>query len=198
MIAELELLECRRCGADFEAEVKCGPRRELCDPCRPLAKLERDHPLLPCRDCGGPKARTGAPSHLCDSCRVRAEARRREYLRAYNADYLPRYQADPENREAQAARERRWREQNRDRYRATQRRIELNRRARKHANFVEEVDPAIVLSDHAGLCGICGSPVDPADFHVDHIVPLAKGGEHSYANTQAAHPACNLRKGARI
>jgi 5-methylcytosine-specific restriction endonuclease McrA len=28
-------------------------------------------------------------------------------------------------------------------------------------------------------------------------VPLALGGEHSYANTQVAHPLCNLRKGSR-
>jgi 5-methylcytosine-specific restriction endonuclease McrA len=35
-------------------------------------------------------------------------------------------------------------------------------------------------------------------FHVDHVVPLARGGEHSYANTQPACPPCNMSKGARV
>jgi 5-methylcytosine-specific restriction endonuclease McrA len=35
-------------------------------------------------------------------------------------------------------------------------------------------------------------------MHLDHIVPLARGGEHSYANTQPAHPTCNRRKGAKV
>jgi 5-methylcytosine-specific restriction endonuclease McrA len=64
--------------------------------------------------------------------------------------------------------------------------------------LLEKVEPLVVLERHEGLCGICGEPVNPARFDVDHIVPLARGGEHSYANTQPAHPACNARKGARL
>jgi 5-methylcytosine-specific restriction endonuclease McrA len=33
-------------------------------------------------------------------------------------------------------------------------------------------------------------------MHIDHVIPLARGGEHSYANAQAAHGPCNMRKGA--
>jgi 5-methylcytosine-specific restriction endonuclease McrA len=50
----------------------------------------------------------------------------------------------------------------------------------------------------AGLCGLCGDPVDPSRFHIDHVRPLACGGTHTYGNVQLAHPACNLRKGARL
>jgi 5-methylcytosine-specific restriction endonuclease McrA len=50
----------------------------------------------------------------------------------------------------------------------------------------------------AGRCGICGDLVAFDAMHADHIVPLARGGEHSYANTQAAHPRCNMSKGARM
>lgn len=63
---------------------------------------------------------------------------------------------------------------------------------------VELVDRWQVLAVANGLCGICLTAVDPDDFHVDHIVPLSAGGDHTYANTQPAHPACNLRKGARL
>lgn len=64
--------------------------------------------------------------------------------------------------------------------------------------FVEEVHGLVLLERHDGLCGICGEDVDPLDFHIDHVVPLIRGGEHSYANTQPAHPLCNRRKGRRL
>jgi 5-methylcytosine-specific restriction endonuclease McrA len=75
--------------------------------------------------------------------------------------------------------------------------LEARRRARKRAAFVEDVHSLVVLERDDGVCGICGGDVDPMNFDVDHVVPLARGGEHSYANVQAAHPPCNTRKGAR-
>lgn len=33
------------------------------------------------------------------------------------------------------------------------------------------------------------------DVTLDHIVPLSKGGEDSYDNTQATHYRCNKKKG---
>lgn len=72
------------------------------------------------------------------------------------------------------------------------------RRARKQAAFVEKVFRSKLFERDQGVCGICGQPVDPERYHVDHIVPLIKGGKHSYANTQIAHPKCNTAKGARL
>lgn len=79
-----------------------------------------------------------------------------------------------------------WRRANLDVYAAKQRR----RVALKRGGFVEHVEPLVVLER-----GICGGDVDPMDFHVDHVLALAAGGDHAYFNVQAAHPACNLRKG---
>ena len=76
------------------------------------------------------------------------------------------------------------------------RRIESARRAQKLGQFVEQVDPTIVFEMHGGRCGICSEFIDRREgFHVDHIIPLARGGMHSYLNTQPAHPRCNLQKG---
>lgn len=72
------------------------------------------------------------------------------------------------------------------------------RRARKLDRFVEDVDRNVLLERYDGLCGWCGDPVDPANFHVDHIVALVHGGEHSYANTQPVHPACNYQKRTQL
>lgn len=99
----------------------------------------------------------------------------------------------PERLDRKRATTREWHHRNRPRHAATQR----ARKARIRGLFVEHVHSLIVLELHDGVCGICGEDVDPGNFHVDHIIPLALGGEHSYANTQPAHPVCNHRKGAR-
>lgn len=75
------------------------------------------------------------------------------------------------------------------------RNIHASRRARKANLFVEVVEREVVFERDQGQCGICQEAVDSTNWHLDHIVPLAKGGEHSYANTQVAHPACNIKKG---
>jgi len=68
------------------------------------------------------------------------------------------------------------------------------RRARKADAFIEAVDRQVVFARDAGLCGICQQGVEPANWHLDHIQPLSKGGQHSYDNVQVSHPVCNMRK----
>jgi 5-methylcytosine-specific restriction endonuclease McrA len=68
------------------------------------------------------------------------------------------------------------------------------RRARFAGQYVERVESLIVLERDDGVCGVCGDDVDPTRFHVDHVVPLSKGGVHAYSNVQVAHPSCNVRK----
>jgi 5-methylcytosine-specific restriction endonuclease McrA len=120
--------------------------------------------------------------------------------------------ARPERRAARRERKRRLRKENlaairaeeRDRYRKSpQRRAQIfaaveRREARlRGASVVEDIDRQLVWERDEGICGICGESVDHADFHIDHIKPLALGGEHSYANVQVAHPFCNLSKGMK-
>ena len=72
------------------------------------------------------------------------------------------------------------------------------RTQRKRGQWVEDVDRAVVWERDGGICHICKEPADANDWHPDHVIPLALGGEHSYANTAVSHPACNFRKGARL
>jgi hypothetical protein len=106
------------------------------------------------------------------------------------------YHANPEPK---LERNRRWFKENAGNfdYSIARARARASRRASKRDAFVEAVDALTVLERDDGVCGICGGDVDPTDFHVDHVVALANGGEHSYANVQAAHPACNIKKGKR-
>ena len=71
-------------------------------------------------------------------------------------------------------------------------------RARKRKAYVEDVDPAHVWERDEGVCGICQQPADRTDWHLDHVIPLSRGGAHSMANVQVSHPACNLSKHQKL
>jgi 5-methylcytosine-specific restriction endonuclease McrA len=42
-------------------------------------------------------------------------------------------------------------------------------------------------------CGICSMQII-GQYHIDHIIPLSKGGAHSVNNLQISHPYCNQSK----
>jgi 5-methylcytosine-specific restriction endonuclease McrA len=53
-------------------------------------------------------------------------------------------------------------------------------------------------------CHICGRPIDytlhyldPMAFVIDHVIPLARGGDDALHNIAAAHRSCNSTKRAR-
>lgn len=91
-----------------------------------------------------------------------------------------------------------WRANNRTEARSRARVLQNRRRAKLLAAFVEDVYVEALFERDNGLCGICGLLVTQTDWSVDHVVPLSKGGEHSYANTQLTHLICNVRKNNRI
>ena len=62
------------------------------------------------------------------------------------------------------------------------------------ATVVELVYRSVLFERDHGLCYICHEPVDSAHWHIDHIVPVSAGGDHTYANTAVSHPRCNQSK----
>jgi 5-methylcytosine-specific restriction endonuclease McrA len=115
-------------------------------------------------------------------CKVCAVAVRREWARS--------------NPAAHRAHVRKWRLANPEKMKIARRRDEGIRRARKRGVAYESIDPVVVLERDGHRCGICNEEI-VGDFHLDHVVPLAKGGPHLYSNVQAAHPSCNIKKGAK-
>jgi 5-methylcytosine-specific restriction endonuclease McrA len=43
-------------------------------------------------------------------------------------------------------------------------------------------------------CAICKSDLNKTGYHLDHIIPTAKGGKNEDRNTQLTCPTCNTRK----
>ena len=77
------------------------------------------------------------------------------------------------------------------------------RKAMIRRAYVEPVSIAALRRRDEDTCRICGKPVDftrqppdPSAATIDHVIALARGGEHSLENTQLAHRRCNMRKGA--
>lgn len=71
-------------------------------------------------------------------------------------------------------------------------------RARHYGVPYEPVNRQRVFERDEYVCGICGGWVPREEASLDHIVPMSKGGPHSYANTQCSHLACNIAKGAKV
>lgn len=71
------------------------------------------------------------------------------------------------------------------------------RRARLRGLPAEYIDRRLVWVRDEGVCHLCGTPADVANWHLDHVVPIARGGAHLYDNVRVSHPHCNQRKGAR-
>lgn len=83
---------------------------------------------------------------------------------------------------------------------------EISRRKKIMENG--EVDYSISLQQLAKrdkyICHICGERVDMkadtnADMYgsIDHVIPVSKGGTHTWDNVKLAHRACNTIKGAK-
>lgn len=59
----------------------------------------------------------------------------------------------------------------------------------------ETIDRMAIYDRDGGRCHICRRHVSRASFHLDHLVPIARGGLHRAENVAIAHPRCNLSRG---
>jgi len=80
--------------------------------------------------------------------------------------------------------------------------VRSKRKALVRGATIEKVDPIKVFEYDQWTCMICVKPTPKEKRgtyeldapELDHIVPLAKGGAHSYANTQTLCRSCNMKK----
>ncbi len=70
-----------------------------------------------------------------------------------------------------------------------------NRQERAKLQFIKRQ----LINSKGAICGICGEPIkNMKDCTVDHIIPIAKGGQTTIENCQLAHFDCNQQKGSKI
>jgi len=80
---------------------------------------------------------------------------------------------------------------------AAHRRHGQTRVAREKNAFVEVVCPREVYASQSGECYLCSAVRAFSEMHLDHVIPLARGGKHERTNCKMACAVCNLRKGSK-
>jgi 5-methylcytosine-specific restriction endonuclease McrA len=114
----------------------------------------------------------------------------REYNRRTNRSVIRRNRDYEKVRESERLSQRKWRESNPEAYRAKMHLDNSRRRARLAGNGVYEVtarDMRRLLQQPCASCGAAGE-------HLDHIVPVSRGGHHAIGNLQMMCGKCNLSK----
>jgi 5-methylcytosine-specific restriction endonuclease McrA len=196
----IETFQCYKCGRSFDADAR-GQKRRRCAECKRRDKAARmsewvkknperhkkncqntnsreraAHAATPCELCGGPVG-FGRVKHCPDCAKKMRLARSRD-----------------------------WMARNRERMREhARKRLAL----KKGAPVVEEFTYEQVYERDGTHCQICGAPVvigwdrfvlgyNPLAAHVDHIVPLSRGGSHTLENVQLACAFCNQSKKDRL
>jgi len=130
--------------------------------------------VRPCFKCGSKAAGKGDHARQCGSCRISSEAETRRRMRR-----------SPAARASKSA------------YKAKRRAAEQDLQA-------DKIDPIAVFNRDKWKCHLCGvktpralrgSYEDTAP-ELDHILPLALGGSHTWGNVACSCRKCNGRKGA--
>lgn len=160
-------------------------------------------PMRPCIKCGATERNKNGDCKACARARMAT-------LRAANpvgekAARSARYAANPGKVKAMGAA---WRAANPDKKKATDaawnaanpeaKRIRVqNRRARKKkaGGKLSSNLSAKLFKLQKGKCPCCNQPLGN-DFHLDHIMPLIRGGSNTDDNIQLLRAICNLQKNA--
>lgn len=136
-------------------------------------------------------------------------------VRSDDPEYNSRYYEDHKEQEQERSRRKmaKWRAEHPEENRLLIHAHGAKRRALASNVFVKEnVKRLVVAERDSWTCGLCNKPInptltyinaetgrpDPWYLNIDHIIPLSKGGDHSYANSQATHARCNNKKSHHI
>jgi len=102
------------------------------------------------------------------------------------------------------AKHKEWDLNNSEKRKELRRKTERKRRADKFNNGSELYTEDQVLEKYGKVCHICSNEIDlsldrrnPMGFQVDHVLPLAKGGEDKITNVKPSHARCNQQKGIK-
>lgn len=149
--------------------------------------------IIVCANCGEEKPHHG--KGLCVSCYHQSwRAKYPEKISAYNKNY---YQ---EHQEEERARRRRYYRENREKELAYHHRnLEAGRAKRARRQARKLVLPDTLTPQQAEHLMLIGRAIYPdQELHLDHIVPISKGGGTTLANMHAIPANLNLMKAGEL
>lgn len=169
-----------------------------------------------CASCGDSIGHRPTHAKYCrKQCGKRAElirdrAIRAERTRAWalaNPEYIKRWAAENadlkraavrrsylRHREVRRADNRAWEARNPGAAKLRAARRRLRKLGSSAGLVVTSRDVRRLIHRYGGRCAYCG--IKPESLHLDHVVPIARGGRHSIGNLLPACQGCNLSKNA--
>lgn len=171
-------------------------------------------PVNMCVECGTQPKGKNSYCSPCDAKRAKEYYQKHQKERkAYNRKrYLDkkvkavkakRYEKVAEQRKASSKRYYDEHKEERRAYFTSERGKEVNRAAtlRRKARILKQTEPTsarwkradIIERDHS-VCYWCHNIVPSEDLHIDHVMPIAKGGSDSADNVAVTHRLCNLTR----
>ncbi len=141
-----------------------------------------------CKDCvAKKKAEQTYKDRANENKRMARKERPNEFHKRDRERYL-------RSRERIVAQAKKYREKNPERVKANKRRYRVNKYAAPGDFSAADVRGKYELQ--GGVCYYCKTPLGKS-WHLDHKIPLSKGGSNWPSNLCCACPNCNLRKNAR-
>ncbi len=127
----------------------------------------------------------------CDTCQLKWRAARTRVLRKKKPELFAGYEQKRKSHRREKDRER---YQNDPEYRAKK----IERACRRVYKRLSDLRQQLAERD-GFICALCGqflpTHMTGQNVHVDHIKPLAKGGQDEVENMRVVHARCNLVRG---
>lgn len=204
-VSQIPLKRCTKCGEEKPATAEWFYLRN--------AKLKAS-----CRACGNAdskryrvdnaeKIREWTRQYAVDNAEKIREYKQQHYVDNVEKERARRRRYYLENTEKVLERKQRYRAANAEKIREYKQqwradnpekeRVSCSRR-RAHIRAADgthnAADIRLLLKTQKHNCWWCGKPLDISNYHVDHRVPLARGGSNAPENLCITCPTCNMRK----
>ena len=213
---------CQGCGKHMQVYPSQAKRSKYCSrSCAAASRTLLSNGYRTCTKCGESLPATtehfreiATKVGLSSVCRTCLSERQKEYnerryerMREYNSEYRKshpewtrkvKHESYMRNRESAIAKSKAWRLANPDKTKLTPERSKIKderKRLRKQGMIGSHTkqDLAIIFDKQEGKCFYCACEL--TDWHVDHYIPVSRGGTNWPDNIVLACPQCNLAKG---
>lgn len=199
------MFDCARCGKPSETVLRVGTR---CTECQPLHQKEyqkeyrQSHRIEIAKqrhdrywsepELARTKKRESTERHKPETM-ARAAKYSKEHPEKRRA-----YRNIPANRARYQENWRKYWRNNPEKARLRGQRSKARRRAAEAGVACESFTRQSIFKRDGGFCRYCAVILDPKNWHLDHVIPLAKGGPHTPENVVASCVGCNLSKATKI
>jgi 5-methylcytosine-specific restriction endonuclease McrA len=125
---------------------------------------------------------------------ARWRAKNKDKIAKANSTYWSAYASDPDIKQKAVERAVAWQKANKERRAAIRAAYRARKRQASGSHTGQDIQD--LHARQKGKCAACRTSI-PTAYHVDHIVPLRRGGSNDKSNLQLLCASCNCSKGAR-